>query len=483
MARIKIPESTTQLTTLPTAAIQQPAAFTRRQQALQSLTNQLAATAEVFRQGIITEQVSKATLITNEFLLELEDKFKTNPNRTAADSDQFRIESDKFLQKQMDTIGDPATTRKFQLQFSADILMREFSVRQSGRVAQQDRYEVDTINIGQQSIDNIVKSGNNLAEVIIHRQKYIGQLDLGILNLYIDKEERAKRIIEFDDLVKKTQEENAKRVLLEMSRQRPEELISLVNSGVIVDTENFVKISFETIENIEKFANTLVTSVREQERSEFMNRTLLGQPLDTAALQDSFNRGLLTADDVNQIKQNAFGANVKTGNIYTFAELTTKQALGTLQMLDIQTADDITPTQKATLVKSLTSDLQTNPAVKRAVALWDAQIKEGLFGVRSLIDEQKYAGGVEEIIQRSMEGKENPLEVVKDLIKKDQEIKEEELETLNIRRGVLQDLGRKNEKSVRKLRRRYLDMLDRGEAQPVDINQKLEILELIEQEL
>jgi len=194
---IKIPESTAQLTTKGTSALQTPSSFTAEERASQKLLDASSRISEIFRQGIVTEQVSLATMNFNEQINVLEQKSLSNPNLTESSAQAFQLEADKILSKQLDTIGDPQVTREFQVQKSSIILGKSNIVRQAGRNAQMDRYVVQTGQIKQQALVQTFNTNNPVMQKVI-RQDFINQLNRGTDNIYISREERAKQIAQFD---------------------------------------------------------------------------------------------------------------------------------------------------------------------------------------------------------------------------------------------------------------------------------------------
>ncbi len=195
---IIIPKSTAQLTTKGTANLQTPSDFSKVERSLQGLGRQVSAVSNIFRNGIITEQVSKATLNANQKLNDLQITTLQNPNLTESSATQFRAEADKILAKEMDGIGDPIATREFQVQHQGAVLSRENAVRKAGRTQQIDRYDVQTSEIGEQALDNSYNT-NNPATQEIERQKYIGQLNRGVENLWKSRVERQRQITEWDE--------------------------------------------------------------------------------------------------------------------------------------------------------------------------------------------------------------------------------------------------------------------------------------------
>ncbi len=198
---IQIPSPSRSLTTRPTANIQTPSDFSGVERAVQGLGEQVSAVSEIFRKGIITEQISKATLTANEELNILQQKALSSPNLTESSGVVFRNEADKIIQRQMDTIGDPFATREFQVQHQGVVLSRENAVRKAGRVAQTDRFIADTNSMKDQTQENIF-STDNAPTREIERQKYIGQLNRGVENLWLSRVARQQAIATFDEEVR-----------------------------------------------------------------------------------------------------------------------------------------------------------------------------------------------------------------------------------------------------------------------------------------
>jgi len=195
---IKIPESTASLTTRGTAPIQVPSSFTEKERASQRLLDASSQISDVFQRAIVTEQVSVETITFNEGMNLLEQKALSSPNLTESSSIAFNLEANKILSKSIDNIGDPQVAREFEVQKRSIILGKSNGIRKAGRVAQTDRYIVQTGEIKSQTLNQTFNTNNPVMQKI-HRQDYINQLNRGVENLYISREERVKQISDFDN--------------------------------------------------------------------------------------------------------------------------------------------------------------------------------------------------------------------------------------------------------------------------------------------
>jgi len=194
---IIIPKITGSLST-KTVGQQTPADFTKVEKSIQGLGDQVARVSEVFRQGIITEQVSKQTISVNQQLNELADKQLQDPNITESSGNEYRAKADQILSKSMDQIGDPVATRQFQVGAQASILAGENNIRKAGRAAQKDRFDVDTATIRGQSLTASFQT-NDPVQQMIARQVFVDQLNRGVNNLYKSRLERQTAIAKYDE--------------------------------------------------------------------------------------------------------------------------------------------------------------------------------------------------------------------------------------------------------------------------------------------
>lgn len=197
MVKITIPSSSASLTTKGTAKQQSPSSLSGEAIALQNLGEALSQTSDVFRQSIINEQVADAQIAYTQKLNQNKLETLANPELTEADSIEFGNQAVEDLQPFLDTIGDPAATRQFEINQRASILGATNSVRKAGRVAQQDRYVVKGGEVKTQSLGNAFSTNDPVMQ-IVERKKYVDYLNRGV-PFNITREEREKQIAIYDE--------------------------------------------------------------------------------------------------------------------------------------------------------------------------------------------------------------------------------------------------------------------------------------------
>jgi len=194
---IIIPKITGSLTT-KTVGAQSPSDFTKVDKSIQGAADQASKVSEVFRQGIITEQISKQTISVNQQLNELSNTTLQDPNLTESSGAEYHANASKILEEAMNGIGDPVATRQFQVQNQSVILARTNDVRKAGRTQQIDRYGVQTNEIKSQSLSNSFIT-NNPVNQAIERNTYVNQLNRGVDNLWLSRVNRQEAIAQYDE--------------------------------------------------------------------------------------------------------------------------------------------------------------------------------------------------------------------------------------------------------------------------------------------
>lgn len=185
------------------------------------------------------------------------------------------------------------------------------------------------------------------------------------------------------------------------------------------EVKTLIQNAYDAQSQKEKRAEDLLKIKSDATRYQFADRILKGEVVEMSEITAAVDSKLLSPDDGEDLQKMIRNAPPIDSNPYVLGDLNSRLVAGTLTAQEVvRNSGKLSQEDQRKLILSLTSDIADNPAMKRARALLDSEFDKQAFGIRQLRDEQLFNVGMDELIQRAQFGKENPLVVVEDVIKR-----------------------------------------------------------------
>jgi len=241
----------------------------------------------------------------------------------------------------------------------------------------------------------------------------------------------------------------------------------------------------QSAERDERQAAQQLKVKQEKQSFEFFNQIINREAVTTDTVADAVRIGKIDASQGEKLQKLILNPTPAQDNIYTFTALNTKLAEGTLtedDILEASSRGDLSHATTKSYLSSLTSRIATNPAVKNATKLVEAQYEKSFFGIRSLQDQEKLTSDIIELQQRALSGKENPMLIAQEIIKRNKEAEQLQIEDSRTRRQLKKRMGKVTTKNIQRLQQDIIGRLDGGTITRDDANQQLKVLRQLEEE-
>lgn len=211
------------------------------------------------------------------------------------------------------------------------------------------------------------------------------------------------------------------------------------------------KTALKAIEQEEKEIESMMRERQGKNEFDFSNRVIEGTDVPTLEeIDDAVTVGDISPKAGASLQKMIVNPPAREDNPYVMATLDTALVKGELSTQDvIENSGELSSATRARYLKAITSGIQTNPAVKRAVSLLDAQVEEESLGVRALEDESWFAESKEELFTRSLGGAESPIDVAREIIQKRKQVGAVQKVTKRKQR-IVQEVGNSRQALIQK---------------------------------
>ena len=202
MVKIPTRESQGQLSTRTTAnPIQDIGTFTQTSAAIERAGKIISQVADEFKRLQTFREVTHATIETNRQLIELEDKYLSDPNLSQTSAPLYQAEAQKIVDAQLATIGGEEERLRASVDFNGAALSRSMNVKRQGRDVDIDNANVSSDALEAQYEQESYQSGPVNRTIIKKRleQHYKDRLAANL----IEPGQANDRLAAFDERVRK----------------------------------------------------------------------------------------------------------------------------------------------------------------------------------------------------------------------------------------------------------------------------------------
>lgn len=259
-------------------------------------------------------------------------------------------------------------------------------------------------------------------------------------------------------------------------------------SSAIFDTDQQIRLRDKILVSAEKADQKAAKEIEKQQAFnafEMSTQIITGEDISVDEVSKAVRLGQISTDDGEKLQRMTLNPPAVEDDIYALAELNTKLVNGDLkisEVIDAASNNEISLPSQKKFIEALSSRIESNPAVKRARELIEAQYEQSFLGIRSLQDEQSLSEDLDGLYENALLGKENPLDIANRIVTSNKERQQQRRQSAR-ESQMRRKLGKVTEENIRKLKEKILDDLRLGTKADSVANEELKILRTFEENL